>query len=47
MSYENKIKELNLELPDARDPVGSYVASKQIGKCYLSQDKFLPQQMEN
>ena len=32
MSYENKIKELNLELPEARDPVGSYVASKTIGK---------------
>ena len=32
MSYENKIKELNLELPEARDPVGSYVASKIIGK---------------
>ena len=32
MSYEDKIKELNLELPEARDPVGSYVASKQIGK---------------
>ena len=32
MSYEDKITELNLELPEARDPVGSYVASKQIGK---------------
>ena len=32
MSFEKKIKELNLELPEARDPVGSYVASKQIGK---------------
>jgi enamine deaminase RidA (YjgF/YER057c/UK114 family) len=32
MSYEDKIKELKLELPEARDPVGSYVASKQIGK---------------
>ena len=32
MTYEDKIKELNLELPEARDPVGSYVASKQIGK---------------
>ena len=27
-----KIKELKLELPEARDPVGSYVASKIIGK---------------
>ena len=32
MSYENKIKELNLELPEARDPVGSYLASKVVGK---------------
>ena len=32
MSYDNKIKELNLELPEARDPVGSYVASKIVGK---------------
>ena len=47
MSYEDKIKELNLELPEARDPVGSYVASNKLVKCYLSQDKFLSQQMEN
>ena len=32
MSFENKIKELKLTLPEARDPVGSYVATKQIGK---------------
>ncbi|MDC1258356.1 RidA family protein, partial [Pelagibacteraceae bacterium] len=32
MNFENKIKELNLELPEARDPVGSYVASKIVGK---------------
>ena len=32
MNFENKIKELKLELPEARDPVGSYVASKIIGK---------------
>ena len=32
MSYENKIKELKLELPEARDPVGSYLASKIVGK---------------
>ena len=31
MTFENKIKELKLELPEARDPVGSYVASKIIG----------------
>jgi len=32
MTYEIKIKELNLKLPEARDPVGSYVASKIVGK---------------
>jgi enamine deaminase RidA (YjgF/YER057c/UK114 family) len=32
MSFENKIKELKLVLPEARDPVGSYVASKIIDK---------------
>ncbi len=32
MSYENKIKELNIILPKAADPVGSYVASKIVGK---------------
>ena len=31
MTFENKIKELKLELPEARDPVGSYLASKIIG----------------
>ena len=32
MSFDNKIKELKLSLPEARDPVGSYVASKIIDK---------------
>jgi len=31
MSFENKIKELKLVLPEARDPVGSYVAFKISG----------------
>ena len=31
MNIENKLKELNIELPNAPDPVGSYVASKKIG----------------
>ena len=31
MSFENKIKELNIKLPKAADPVGSYVATKIIG----------------
>ena len=32
MSFENKIKELKIILPPAKDPVGSYVASKIVGK---------------
>ncbi len=37
MSYENKIKELKIELPEAKAPVGSYVATKISGKLlYIS-----------
>ena len=37
MSFENKIKELNINLPKAADPVGSYVAAKISGKLlYIS-----------
>ena len=32
MSFEEKIKELKIDLPDAKAPVGSYVAFKSIGK---------------
>ena len=32
MSFENKIQELKLELPEAKSPVGSYVASKVVAK---------------
>ena len=32
MLFDDKIKELDLELPEARDPVGSYVATKIVGK---------------
>ena len=32
MSIENKIKELNIILPKAADPVGSYLAAKISGK---------------
>ena len=31
MTYDHKIKELNIKLPKAADPVGSYVATKIIG----------------
>ena len=37
MSFEQKIKELNIELPEAKAPVGSYVATKVSGKLlYVS-----------
>ena len=32
MDFEEKIKELKIELPEAKAPVGSYVASKISGK---------------
>ena len=32
MSYEEKIKELKINLPDAKAPVGNYVATKISGK---------------
>ena len=37
MSIEKKIKEHNIHLPEAKNPVGSYVASKIIGNIlYIS-----------
>ena len=37
MTIEDNIKKLNINLPDAPDPVGSYVAAKIIGKfLYIS-----------
>ena len=32
MSYDNKIKELKIVLPEAKPPVGNYVATKISGK---------------
>ena len=28
MNFDDKVRELNLELPEAKAPVGSYVATK-------------------
>ena len=37
MVYEENIKKYSLTLPDATDPVGAYVATKQVGKLlYIS-----------
>ena len=32
MSFEDKIKKLKINLPDAKAPVGNYVAAKVSGK---------------
>ena len=37
MNFDDKIKELEIELPEAKAPVGSYVATKIVGKLlYIS-----------
>ena len=37
MNFENKIKKLKIELPEAKAPVGSYVATKIVGNLlYVS-----------
>ena len=37
MNFENKIKELKINLPEAKPPVGSYVATKIVDKLlYIS-----------
>ena len=37
MNFENKIKELKINLPEAKAPVGSYVATKRVGSLlYIS-----------
>ena len=37
MNFENKIKELKINLPEAKQPVGSYVATKIVGNLiYIS-----------
>ena len=37
MNFEENIKKNNLELPKANDPVGSYIATKKVGKfLYIS-----------
>ena len=37
MDFENKIKELGINLPEAKPPVGSYVATKIVSNLlYIS-----------
>jgi len=40
MNAEENIKKLNLILPKAADPVGSYVQQKSVANYYLCLDKF-------
>ena len=35
MNFEEKIKELKIELPEAKAPVGNYVATKIVRKITL------------
>ncbi len=35
MNFEDKIKELKIELPEAKPPVGNYVATKNSWKFTL------------
>jgi enamine deaminase RidA (YjgF/YER057c/UK114 family) len=37
MNFEDKIKEMKIELPEAKPPVGNYVATKIVGNLlYVS-----------
>ena len=45
MSYEENIKKLDLKLPNAADPVGSYIAAKIVNKLLYISDKYQCQKM--
>mgnify|MGYP006174017085 FL=1 len=37
MTFDEKLKELNIVLPEPKDPVGAYVATKTLGNLlYIS-----------
>ena len=40
MSFEDKIKQLKIKLPDAKPPVGNYVATKISGKMIFVRTNF-------
>ena len=40
MDFNSKLKELNIDLPKAADPVGSYVATKITGKLLYISPKY-------
>ena len=41
MSFEDKIRELNIKLPEAKAPVGNYVATKITGKMLFISGQIL------
>ena len=46
MDIEKKLKELNIKLPNAPEPVGAYVAFKGLINCFLYQVNFQSTWME-
>ncbi len=40
MSFEKKIKDLNINLPEAKAPVGNYVATKIVVNYFIYRGKF-------
>ena len=47
MNFENKIKELNLVLPEARDPVALMLHQKLLERCFIYQVKSQLEKMVN
>ena len=47
MSFEENIKNLKINLPDAKAPVGSMLQLRLLGNYYLYQDKYLLVRTEN
>ena len=47
MTFENKINELGIELPEAKAPVGSYVATKTVGKLLFISGQISIEQVSN
>ena len=44
---ENKIKSLNIKLPEPKAPVGAYVATKIVENYYMFLVKYLSMKMQN
>ena len=44
---ENKIKSLNIKLPEPKAPVGAYVATRLLENYYIYLVKYLLMKMQN